>query len=354
MWKVVCSSSREVSLRCRGRKPRGVTRDLAVDIGTTKTLLFARGQGLVCEEPTVVAVDVRSGQVVDIGSSALVKVQSEPGRFEAIWPVRNGGVSDPVRLERFLGGILRPMRGGFFDRMRLVMAVPSRLGPTEHRVLNEVGKRSGATSVHLLPTAMAAALGADLPVHEPVGTMVIDAGGGSTEAALLTLGSIVAVESVRFGGLDVNEGIRSSLRRSWRIVVDDPAVEELKLAVASSGGSEFPLEAMGNAVSGGPMTAILEQDDIRQSLDGYFAAVEEVIRAELVQAPPELAQDVLVRGVHLVGGCAHSSGLANEITRTFGIPVDVPADPAHVIGLGVAKCLEAVDSLRDVFLAEYV
>lgn len=331
-----------------------LVKDIAIDLGTGATQIFVRGQGVVVDEPTVVAIDRSSGDVVEAGVAAVELAENNPDRLDLVSPMRNGLVADAAKAQQLISRLLKPYSGGFRDRVRLVIAVSSTASPIERRSLREAAKRAGASDVHLIEHVMAAALGGDLPLHEPVGTMVVDVGAGVTEAALLSLGYIVASSSVRSGGHDIDGEIKQLLRRDYGVVVSDRIAEEIKLAVSESAGDEsVMIEARGRlSVDGSTVTAILEREDVQPLLDAHIAAAAEAVRATLIHAPPELGQDLFTRGVHLAGGGARLAGLQQHLIEEFELPVHVLADPERVVVIGAAKCLEAVGRLKDLFVED--
>ena len=319
-----------------------------------------RGEGIVAEEPTVAAVK-RSGSVVAVGRDAS---SADTDAFEIVRPIQHGTVADARVLEQFLTEILRPYKGRPFDRQHMVVTVPSASSPIERRLLRESVQSAGGDRIHVIENVLAAALGADLPLHEPLGTMIVDVGAGISEVALLSLGAVVAASSIRSGGLDVDAAIQTALRREYAMVVSNRVAEEIKLAASSiplasansgESGQEQPLiEARGRSVvEDEVITAILEANDVTPLLQEHWSAVVEAIRATLVQAPPELAQDLFSTGILLVGGGARPKALAEHIEKAFGLPVAVSAEPTHAVVLGAAKCLEAPTAFTNLFLGEH-
>lgn len=350
-------SSREVSppservVRCK----RGlVLAEVAVDLGTSATRLVVRGSDVLVEEPTVAAVEQQSGHVVEIGQAAERMVESAADeRYQLVWPLRHGVVDDAVVLARLLARLSRRVPSRFFERTRLLLTVPSAATAIERRTLREAARRAGASTVHLVEQVMAIALGAGLPVHEPAGTMVVSVGAGVTEAAALSLGTIVATSSARLGGADVDVEVKSMLRREYGIVVDDRMAESIKLAAAELylGRSDQLVEAVGTSLADDQIvTAILECDELQPALDRLVHSTVEVVRTCLVEAPPEVAQDLIGRGIHLAGGSAQLPGLGATLARELMLPVHLLAQPAYVASAGAGKCLEAMDDLRDVFV----
>lgn len=327
--------------------------ELAVDMGTVSTQLFVRGQGVVLEEPTVAAVVRTSREVVDVGRNALHLVDSQPDRLEAVWPVTGGAIADSAVAQRYLSRLLRPYKGGFLERTRILSCITSSATATERRAAAEACRRAGASNVHLIEQTVASALGGELPVHDAVGTVVVVAGAGITEAALMSLGCVVASSSVRGGVADVDGTLKHAMRREYGMLITDRTAEEMKLAASELArtGALSMIEARGKMVAdGSTATALLERDEVQSAVDGYIQTALQAVRACLVQAPPELAQDLFSRGIHLAGGGALLSGLPEAVTDAFGIRSSVMPDPERAAVVGAGKCLEAVDSLKALFV----
>jgi rod shape-determining protein MreB len=331
-----------------------MAKDLAIDLGTTTIQVVVRGSGLVVDELSVVACDRKTAEPVAFGREAIARAEAEPQRLEAIWPVRNGAADNELALQQLLARIIRPQITGLFERAHVVITVPSCTSPFERRSVREATRRAGASNVHLIEHGMAAALGADLPIHEPVGTCVVDVGAGVTEATLISVGAVVASSSVRSGSVDVDAGIKQVLRREYGMVISDRTAEHIKLAAGRLQHADGQLiEARGTlALDGSTITAILERDEVQSVMDSYLASAEEAVRSCLVQAPPELSQDLITQGLYLCGGGALLGGLADRLAQTFGLPVRVLANPDRVVVMGAGKCLESMDVLRSLFVGE--
>lgn len=331
-----------------------MAKDLAIDLGTTTIQVISRGTGLIVDELAVVAVDRRTQEPVAFGREAVSRSEADPARIEQVWPVRNGTANDEMALHRLLARIIRPQITGMFERARLVITVPSCASPFERRSVREAARRAGASTVHLLEHGMAAALGADLPIHEPIGTFVVDVGAGVTEASLISVGSVVATSSVRTGSVDVDAGIKQVLRREYGMVITDRTAEHIKLAAGRLYQQDDQLiEARGTlATDGSAVTAILERDEVQSIVDSYLASAIDAVRSCIVQAPPELSQDLITQGIHLCGGGALLGGLAERLAEEFGLPVRVLPSPDRVVVNGAGKCLESMDTLRSLFIGE--
>lgn len=329
-------------------------REIAVDLGSARTKVFVRGHGVVVDEPSVAIVDVRSGDVVEYGNPALNEPADDSGRFEQVSFMRNGAVDSPLVAGQFLSRLIHPYVGRFAERTRMVMCVPSSTTDVERRAIEQVAKKAGASNVYLIEQLMAAALGNDLPVHEPVGTMIVAVGAGTTEVAMLSLGSVVAIGGVRRGSAHLDVEIREMLRREYGMDISRQAAEQVKIALSglSSDGSMM-IEAAGRQlVDGSAMTAIMSPSEVQPFLDNYLHAVVEATRECLVASPPELAQDLFTRGVYLAGAPAANPKLSARLCDEFGLPIKVMNESATAAVTGAGKCLEALESLRGLFVPE--
>lgn len=326
--------------------------EVAIDLGTATIQVVEQSRGLIVDEPTVIAVDRRTGDVKDFGRVALQLFDNDPDGIDLVWPMSAGAVSDPIALQRLLSRVLRPLSSGFMNRTRVLITVSSGSTAAERRAVRDAAKRAGASSVQLIEHVVAAALGADLPIHEPVGTFILDVGAGVTEAALLSLGSVVSSATVRAGSATVDGSIKNVLRREYGMVISDITAEEIKLAMSNAPvGKDTLIEARGQmAVDGSTMTAILERDEMQKVLDAYLDASVDAVRECLVSVSPDLAQDVVARGMYIVGGGAQLGGLRERLRNEFAIEINVIADADRVVVAGAAKCLEDPDSLRRLFV----
>ena len=300
----------------------------------------------------MLAVERRSGDVKDFGRTALVLADQDPDGIELLWPMRAGAVADPVALQRLLARILRPLSTGFMARLRVLITVSSGASPIETRAIRDAARRSGASTVELIEHSVAAMLGADLPIHEPIGTFILDVGAGLTEASMLSLGSVVSTASARAGSASVDSSIKNVLRRQYGMIINDVTAEEIKLALSNTRtGSDTLIEARGQmAIDGSTMTAILERSEVQSVVDEYIDASIEAVRQCLVGVTPELGQDLITRGIFIVGGGAHLGGLIERLKEEFSVDARIVDDPEHVVVFGAAKCLEDQDSLRKLFV----
>ncbi len=330
-----------------------MARDLAIDLGTANTLVYAKGQGIVMNEPTVIALNKRNGDVLAMGREAWQMIGRTPSYIIAVRPLRQGAITDFDITQRMIRLILQRAGVSRFNRPRVVICVPSAITEVERRAVTEAARRAGAADAQLLEQPMAAAIGAELPIHEPVANMVIDVGGGTTETALISLGGIVALQAVRVGSFDIDASIQSYVRREYGIAIGERTAEEIKIAI----GSAWPVdddvraEVRGrDLMSGLPKTVILSKPEVREAIAEPVTAIVDSVISCLGQAPPELADDLISTGMQLVGGGGMLQGLDTRISVETDIPVTLVQQPLESVVLGAGRCVEAYDDLKVMFM----
>jgi rod shape-determining protein MreB len=330
-----------------------VARDLAIDLGTANTLVYAKGQGIVMNEPTVIALNKRNGDVLAMGREAWQMIGRTPSYIIAVRPLRQGAITDFDITQRMIRLILQRAGVNRFNRPRVVICVPSAITEVERRAVTEAARRAGAADAQLLEQPMAAAIGAELPIHEPVANMVIDVGGGTTETALISLGGIVALQAVRVGSFDIDASIQTYVRREYGIAIGERTAEEIKIAI----GSAWPVdddvraEVRGrDLMTGLPKTVILSKPEVREAIAEPITAIVDSVVACLGHAPPELADDLITTGMQLVGGGGMLQGLDRRISVETEIPVQLVEQPLESVVLGAGRCVEAFDDLKVMFM----
>ncbi len=330
-----------------------MARDLAIDLGTANTLVYERGRGIVFNEPTVIALNERTQDVLAMGHEAWQMIGRTPGYIIAARPLRQGAITDFDITQRMIRLLLHRVGVNRFNRPRVVICVPSAITEVERRAVIEAARRAGAADAQLLEQPMAAAIGAGLPVHEPVANMVIDVGGGTSETALISLGGVVALEAVRVGGFDLDAAIQTYIRREYGIAVGERTAEDIKLAI----GSAWPVRDQVKAevrgrdlMSGLPKTVILSPEEVREALEEPVSAIVESVVACLGQSPAELAQDLILNGVHLVGGGGLLAGLDRRVASETEVPVHLVDAPLECVVLGAGRCIESYDRLKVMFM----
>jgi rod shape-determining protein MreB len=298
-------------------------RDMAVDLGTANTLVYVRGRGIVLSEPSVVAIDSRTGEVHAVGIEAKRMLGRTPGTISAIRPLKDGVIADFDVTEEMLRHFIQKVHQSRFAHPRVVVCVPSGVTGVEKRAVEEACLSAGARQAYLIEEPMAAAIGAGLPVGEPTGSMVVDIGGGTSEVAVISLGGIVVSQSIRVGGDELDEAIINYAKREYKLLIGQQTAEELKLEI----GSAFPMaeelqaEIRGrDMVSGLPKTVVLTSEEIRQALEEPLSQIIDAIKETLDRTPPELASDIMDRGIVLAGGGALLQGLADRIRDETQMP----------------------------------
>ncbi|HEX4821102.1 MAG TPA: rod shape-determining protein [Acidimicrobiales bacterium] len=331
-------------------------RDLAIDLGTANTLVYERGRGIVLNEPSVIALNSRTGDVLAMGHEAWQMIGRTPGYIVAVRPLRGGAITDFDITQRMIRLLLQRVGVNRFNRPRVVICVPSAITEVERRAVTEAARRAGAADAQLIEQPMAAAIGAGLPINEPVGNMVIDVGGGTSETALISLGGTVALQAVRVGSFDIDTAIQTYVRREYGIAVGERTAEEIKVAIGSAYPTldEFKAEVRGrDLMSGLPKTVILSPEETREAIDEQVAAVVDSVIACLGQAPPELAQDLIIRGMYLVGGGGLLRGFDLRISEETEIPVHLVDAPLECVVLGAGRVIENYDRLKSMFMGAH-
>jgi rod shape-determining protein MreB len=331
----------------------GLARDLAIDLGTANTLVYSRGQGIILNEPTVIALNSRSQDVLAMGHEAWQMIGRTPGYIVAVRPLRGGAITDFEITQRMIRLLFQRAGVSRLYRARVLICVPSAITHVEQRAVLEAARRAGAAATYLIEQPMAAAIGAGLPIHEPMGNMVVDVGGGTTEVAVISLGGVVALEAVRVGSFDIDAAIQTYVRREYGIAIGERTSEEIKLAIGSAFPTpdEYKAEVRGrDLMSGLPKTIILAPEEVRSAIEEQVRAICDAVVAALSQTPPELAQDLIHHGIHLVGGGGMLRGLDLRIAQETALPVHLVDAPLECVVLGAGRCLESFDRLKDMFM----
>ena len=333
-----------------------IGRDMAVDLGTANTLVYVRGKGVLLNEPSVVAMNAQTREILAVGSEAKRMIGRTPDSIIAIRPLKDGVIADFEATEQMLRFFIqRVHRRQYFAKPRLVICVPSGITAVEQRAVKEAGYQAGARRIYIIEEPMAAAIGAGLPVHEATGNMIVDIGGGTTEVAVISLGGIVTSQSIRTAGDDLDAAIIGWMKKEHSLMLGERTAEEIKMAL----GSAFPLleepeaEIRGrDMVSGLPRNVVVSSAEIRQALEEPLHAIVDSVRATLDTTPPELAGDIMDRGVVLAGGGALLRGLDERLRHETGMPVHVAPEPLDCVALGAGKCVEEFEALQQVLVSE--
>jgi rod shape-determining protein MreB len=331
-------------------------RDMAVDLGTANTLVYVRGRGIALNEPSVVALNTNTGKIVAVGVQAKRMIGRTPGNIVAIRPLRDGVIADFDITERMLRYFIQKVhRRRHLARPRLVVAVPSGITGVEQSAVKEAGHQAGARRVYIIEEPMAAAIGAGLPVHEPTGNMVVDVGGGTTEVAMISLGGIVTSQSIRTGGDEMDQAIIAFAKKEHSLMLGERTAEEIKMAVGSACPSpdEPHAEIRGrDLVSGLPKTIVICAEEVRHAIAGPVSTIVDIVKTTLDKCPPELAGDVMDRGIALTGGGALLRGLDERLREETGMPIQLADNPLESVVLGTGKCVEDFDALQQVLVPE--
>jgi rod shape-determining protein MreB len=331
-------------------------RDMAVDLGTANTLVYVRGRGIVLNEPSVVALNTSNGQIVAVGAGAKRMIGRTPGNIVAVRPLKDGVIADFDVTERMLRYFIQKVhRRRHLAKPRVVVAVPSGITGVEQSAVKEAGRQAGARRVYIIEEPMAAAIGAGMPVDEPAGNMVVDIGGGTTEVAVISLGGVVSSQSIRVAGDEMDQAIITFVKKEYMLMLGERTAEGIKMALGSASPSagEPRAEIRGrDLVSGLPKTVVICAEEIRRAIGEPVSLIVDTVKATLDKCPPELAGDVMDRGIALTGGGALLRGIDQRLREETGIPVYVADSPLDSVVLGTGKCVEDFETLRQVLVQE--
>jgi rod shape-determining protein MreB len=324
-------------------------RDMAVDLGTANTLVYVRGRGIVLSEPSVVAVDSHNGQVHAVGVEAKRMLGRTPGNITAIRPLKDGVIADFDITERMLRHFIEKVHQNRFAHPRVVVCVPSGVTGVEKRAVEEACLAAGARQAYLIEEPMAAAIGAGLPVGEPTGSMVVDVGGGTSEVAVISLGGIVVSQSIRVGGDEMDDAITHHCKQAHKLLIGQQTAEEVKLEVGSATplAEELTCEIRGrDIVTGLPKTISLSSEDVRVAIEDPLNQIVGAIKETLDRTPPELAGDIMDRGVTLAGGGALLQGMEQRLRDECQMPAQLAESPLTCVAVGSGRSLEEFEALH--------
>jgi len=324
--------------------------DLAIDLGTANTLVFAANKGIVVNEPSIVAINKTTGEVEAVGKEAKDMLGRTPGNIVAIQPMKDGVIADFKVTEKMLNYFIQKAHGRkLFVHPRIVIGVPSEITQVEKRAVIDSAYRAKASEVHLVEQAMVAAIGAGLPITEPAGNMVVDIGGGTTDVAVISLSGIVYSRSVRVAGNEMDEAIIQYLKRKYNLLVGERTAEQIKMQVGSAYPLDKPItmEIKGRSlIEGIPRTVSIDDSEIREALAECVATIMNAVRVALERTPPELSADISDRGIVLAGGGALLKNLDKRIREETGLPVSIAEDPLASVVLGTGRMLSDFRLLR--------
>jgi rod shape-determining protein MreB len=334
--------------------------DMAIDLGTANTLVYVKGRGIVLNEPSVVVIQEVKGrrQVIAVGDEAKMMLGRTPGNIQAIRPLRDGVIADFEVAEEMIKHFIRKVHNRrSFASPQIIVCVPSGSTPVERRAIHDSCASAGASRVFLVEEPMAAALGAGLPVTEPTGSMVVDIGGGTTEVAVLSLGGIVYSRSVRVGGDKMDEAIISYIRRNHNVLIGETSAERIKKEIGSAcppkDGEGRLMSVKGrDLMNGVPKEVVLSEAQIAEALTEPIAAIVEAVKNALEHTAPELAADIVDKGIMLTGGGALLGNLDHVLRQATGLPVSIADDPLSCVALGTGRCLEDLKHLKSVLITQ--
>jgi rod shape-determining protein MreB len=341
----------------RGRMMRiGLfSKDMGMDLGTANSLVYVKGKGIVIREPSVVAIQRDTGQVLSVGEEAKRMIGRTPGNIVAIRPLRDGVIADfDITQSMIKYFISKALRGRtFLVRPRLVVGVPSGVTAVEERAVREAALQAGAREVYLIEEPMAAAIGSGLPVHEPTGNMIVDIGGGTTEVAVISLGGIVTSRSIRIAGDEMDDAIINHVKRTYNLMIGERTAEQIKIQI----GTAYPPDTMEvddvrgrDLVTGLPKTVQITSAEIYKALSEPVSSIIEAIKATLEHTPPELSADIMDRGIVMAGGGSLLRGLDRLVSEETGMPVHLADEPLLAVAYGAGRVLENIDVLRKVLI----
>ena len=329
--------------------------DMAVDLGTANTLVFVRGQGIALNEPSVVAVNTATDEVLAVGNEAKRMIGRTPAHIRAIRPLKDGVIADFEITEKMLRYFIRQVhRRRMLAKPRVVVCVPSGITGVEQRAVEEATIAAGARRAYIIEEPMAAAIGSGLPIHEPAGSMIVDIGGGTTEVAVISLGGIVTSTSAKVAGDELDEAIISYIRKEYSLLLGERTAERVKIAIGSAFPSQSPVSAQipgRDMISGLPKTISVTDAEIRQALEEPVMAIIDAVRQTLDRTPPELAGDIMRNGIVITGGGALLRGLDRRMRHETGMPVRIADEPLWSVAIGSGRCLEEFDVLQRVLVS---
>ncbi len=322
---------------------------MAVDLGTANTLVYVKGRGIVLSEPSVVAIDQRTGAIHAVGIEAKRMLGRTPGNITAIRPLKDGVIADFDVTEQMLRHFIQKVHQSRWAHPRVVVCVPSGVTGVEKRAVEEATLSAGARQAYLIEEPMAAAIGAGLPVGEPTGNMIVDIGGGTTEVAVISLGGIVVAQSIRVGGDELDEAIVNYVKREMKLLIGTQTAEEVKLEIGSAFAmrDEMKAEVRGrDMISGLPKTVVLSSEQVREALAEPMAQIVEAVKVTLDRTPPELASDIMDRGIVLAGGGSLLNGLDDRLRAETEVPIHIAESPLTCVAVGAGRSLEEFEVMR--------
>jgi rod shape-determining protein MreB len=332
--------------------------EIGIDLGTANTLVYVSGQGIVINEPTLVSINEKTGRVVAIGHDAKQMIGRTPGHLSVVKPLVDGVISNFEVAEEMLTYFMRKLgveAGQRFFRPQVVIGVPSGITNVQIRAVRDAARNAGARAVHIIEGPMAAAIGMRLPIHDPIGHIVVDLGAGTTDIAVLSLGGIVRSKNLKIAGDRFNEDIASYIRDEFKILLGEKTAEEVKLAIGAAIKQKEPLEATvrgRDLITGLPKEVVLTDSDIREAIGESLAILIDAIREVLEATPPEVISDLMHKGIILAGGGALLRGLPERLSEELHLPIHLAEDPLTAVVRGTGAVLENLDHYQDLLIRE--
>jgi rod shape-determining protein MreB len=335
---------------------------IGIDLGTVNVLVYVKGRGIVLREPSVVAISVKENKIVAVGQEAREMLDRTPDTIEVMRPLRDGVIADYVVTEEMLHYFIRRVCGRTLFKPQLMISVPVGVTSVESRAVREAALQAGGKEAYLIPEPLAAAYGAGMPIGTPTGNMVIDVGGGASEAAVISMNDIVVADSVRIGGVRIDEAIMAYVRKKYNLLIGAPTAEEIKIRIGSAlplssvslstegavgPQEELAMEVQGrDQVAGLPKTITITSSEVTEAISEPLAAIVNVVRSVLERTPPELSADIIDRGMGMVGGGALLRNIDRLMTQETGVPCYVTQDPISRVAVGAGRALENINILR--------
>ncbi len=329
-----------------------MARDLAIDLGTANTLVYAAGKGIVLNEPSVIAVNSKTNEVLAIGQSAWEMIGRTPGHIIAVRPLRSGAITDFDITQKMIRLVLQKAGVSRISKPKVIICVPSAITEVEMLAVEEATRQAGASEVILLEQPFAGAVGANLPVEEPVGSMIIDIGGGTSESAIISLGGIVTSKSVRIGGFDLDASIQTYLRREYGLAIGEKTAEEIKVTIAAANNTSPAIKAEvrgRDILTGLPKLIIVSRSEIFIAIKENINEIVNSVKETLSEAPPDLSQDLISYGIHLTGGSGMLTGLDQRLANETMLPIQLVDMPLECVAIGAGKCLKSFEYFKDYY-----
>ena len=331
-----------------------MAKDIGIDLGTANTVVHLKDKGIVVREPSVVAINETTGQVLAVGDDAKEMLGRTPGNIKAIRPMKDGVIANFDITGMMLKYFIKKAVGGGMFKPRVVVCIPSGVTEVERRAVEEAVLQAGAKEVFLIEEPMAAAIGANMPIGEPTGSMIVDVGGGTTEVAVISLGGIVTSRSLRVAGNELDDAITTYVKKKHNLMIGDRTAEDIKTQIGSvfDTGEIETMEIRGrDLINGLPKTIVVTSEEVRKALREPVAEIIDAVKATLEITPPELSADVINSGIKLAGGGALLKGLGALLTEETGIPVYVAENPIDCVALGTGQALDEISAIRQVFVS---